>query len=515
MGRVVLSVPVLVTVVGGLAVAALAQAPGASAAPAAADPVPGKPVCTITDERLTEISGMVATSGGYVVVNDSSEVESRRKIFFLDGKCKVKDGDAVSYPSRPRDPEDIAQATDGTIWVADIGDNPDAAERRSTIALWRLPKGADEPSIFRMKYPDGPRDAEALLLAGDGTPVIVTKEAGKAGLYTPAGPLAKGQTVALRRAGEFTVPKTTTSNPLAAVGRLVVTGGANAPDGGRVVLRTYADAFEFDVSNGNVVEAITKGTPRITPLPDEPRGESITYSADGKSFLTVSEAEGPKILQYTPAAFAAAVKAETQTSAAAGDQDTRSWFQKLTLNDITYMIGGVGVLGLLLVGVGVFGIMRARRRPPGPDQDAVDGSGVTPSGPEGPQAMPISMPGAAQGYDPSVWDRQPPVGRTGGTEYRSGSAPGGQYRSNTALQNDQAYRPAAPAPVMSNVQDQVPPASGSTAPTGRGAVYGSRARGSASASGTVYGGDRAGGSYYSPSNQYDPLDGYANRERGN
>jgi len=507
MRRVVLSVPVLVTVVGGLTTVAWMQAPGASAAPA--EPTPGKPVCTITDERLTELSGMVAVSGGYVVVNDSSDLESHRKIFFLNGKCKVKGDGVVSYPSRPRDPEDMARAADGTIWIADIGDNTDSAERRSTIALWRLPKGADEPSIYRMKYPDGPHDAEALLLAGDGTPIIVTKEPGKAGLYTPTAKLAKGETIPLRKAGEFKVPKTSTSNPLAAVGRLVVTGGANSPDGSRVVLRTYSDAFEFDVTNGNVVEAITKGTPRITPLPDEPRGEAITYSTDGKSFLTVSEAEEPKILRYTPTA----ATVTPEKAAATEKTDTRSWFDKLSLQDITYMIGGVGVLGLLLVGVGVFGIMRARRRPPGSDQDALDGNDVSPSGSlsESANAVPVSpVPGATPGYDPSVWDRQPPTGRTGGTEYRSGSV-GGEYRSSSAMPDDQPYRPVARASVLSEApRDQVPAPPGSP---GQGAVYGSRARGSASASGTVYGSGRGGGSYYSSSHQYDPPYDYAYQDR--
>ena len=512
MRRVVLSVPVLVAAVGGFAAAPWAQAPGASATPVAARAEPGKAVCTVPDSRLTEISGMVATSDGYVVVNDSSDLESHRKIFFLDGKCKVDD--VVSYPTLPRDPEDMARSADGTIWIADIGDNEDSAERRSTIALWKLPKGADQPTIYRMSYPDGPHNAEALLLAGDGTPVVVTKQLGKAGVYTPTAPLKKGQTVGLQKVGEFTPPKTTTSNPLAAAGRLTVTGGANAPDGSRVVLRTYADAFEFDVTDGNVVEAITKGTPRITPLPDEPRGEAITYSADGKSFLTVSETAAepastkPKILRYAPAT--AAQKDEPQkVAAAAGKTDNRSWFDDLTLSDITYIIGAVGVLGLVLVGIGVFGIMRARRRPQ--DEPAALGEDGSPSGTPAESAQaPISpVPGGDQGHDPSVWDRQPPAGteyrsgsaRGSGREYRSGSArgSGGEYRSSSAVQADVSG--------PSGADDRPNRPSGS----GRGGVYGTPAQ--RTSGGTVYGGGRSGGgSQDDSSNQYEPPYDYADRE---
>ena len=41
--------------------------------------------------------------------------------------------------------------------------------------------------------------------------------------------------------------------------RLLVTGGANSPDGTKVVLRTYSDAYEWTVTSGDVVAAITKG----------------------------------------------------------------------------------------------------------------------------------------------------------------------------------------------------------------------------------------------------------------
>jgi hypothetical protein len=480
MRRVVVWLPLLVTAVGALAAAAWALAPAASAAPAQApaqaQPVAGKALCTITDTRLTELSGMVATRTGFVVANDSTDLDSHRRIFVLDARCAVTD--TISYPSRPLDPEDLAQAKDGTIWIADIGDNAGSEQRRPNVALWRLPAGAERPALFRMKYPDGAHDAEALLISGDGTPVIVTKELGKAGVYTPAAPLRQGQTVALQKAGEFTPPKTTTSNPLAAAGRLTVTGGANSPDGSRVVLRTYADAYEFDVTNGDVVEAITKGTARITPLPDEPRGEAITYSADGKSFLTVSETAGqpgdtkPRILQYAPAT--AAASEQTRNTAAAGSSaDSRSWVDKLTLTDITYLVGAVGVLGLLLVVVGVFGIRRARRRPP--DEGAF--GGVSPTGPVPMQARaaPISPPVPSYGYEPPAWDRQPPAGSRG-TEYRSGGRP--------------------------------PPGStGAAGSAGRGGVYGAPAGGGGSSGGRVYGG---GGSYRpGAGDQYDAGYDYA------
>ncbi|RGC69263.1 hypothetical protein C5N14_08320 [Micromonospora sp. MW-13] len=282
------------------AVSTVGMPPVAAANPSTVlSPAAGTPVCQIRDGRLNEISGMAATGGGFVVVNDGADEEARRRIFFLDADCAV--ARTVRYPSRPRDTEDLGVGADGTVWVADVGDND---RSRRTVALWRLRPGKDRPVLYRLAYPDGPHDAEALLVAGDGRPVIVTKQGGGAGLYRPAAALRPGATVPLVRVGQVRLPSTRTRNPFSFVGRAVVTGGATAPDGRRVVLRTYADAFEFDVTGGDVVAALTTGAPRVVPLPDEPQGESVTYSRDGRFLLTVSETAGqppgtrPTILRY-------------------------------------------------------------------------------------------------------------------------------------------------------------------------------------------------------------------------
>jgi hypothetical protein len=168
----------------------------------------------------------------------------------------------------------------------------------------------------------------------------------------------------LKRVGEFSLTATGTSNPFSIAGRLVVTGGANSPDGSRVVLRTYADAFEFDVTGGDVVKAITTGTPRITALPDEPQGESITYSPDGSSFLTVSETAAqpagtkPTILRYTPAAAPVKTKSATATATAPGGA-SQAQSRKASQTRIPYL---AGLAGLVLVMLGAAGWLRARRR---------------------------------------------------------------------------------------------------------------------------------------------------------
>jgi len=347
---------------------------GLGVGPAHAAPTPSpsggggkkpKKVCTITDPRLRELSGLVATDDGYIVVNDSTEDVARRPVFFLNEKCKVVK--EVPFPTPPLDPEDLALSPDGkTLWIADIGDNATAKQRRSRIALWSMPvDGSKPPVIHRVSYPGNePRDAEALLIADDGTPIIITKTLGKAEIFVPTGPLRKNNEdpVPLQKVGELSLPKTTTDTPLGAAGRIPVTGAARSPDGKRVVVRTYGDAFEWDVPDGDIVKALTTGTPRVTPLSDR-FGEAITYTPDGKYFLTVSDvgalaADVDVVIQrYEPATTTAAAAGD-----AADDDDGPSWIDRLSLQDINYMIGAVGLFGGLLVAIGVVGILLSRRR---------------------------------------------------------------------------------------------------------------------------------------------------------
>jgi hypothetical protein len=342
---------------------ALAYAPSPTPGASVAATGPGQTVCTINDRQLVELSGMAATANGYVVENDSNSNGDAIRVFFLDSQCRRKS--AVNYPTRARDPEDLALQADGTIWVADTGDNP-LNPSRENIGLWRVPAGGTgKITLYHFTYPsgDGPHDAEALLLGSDNSPIFVTKAVtGPAGIYVPTGQLdPSGKAVPLKKVGQFQPQRTGTDNPVGVPGQNTVTGGAKSPDGKRVALRTYSDAYEWDVPDGDVIKAITGSKPRITPLPGEPLGEAIAYSPDGSSFLTVADQTGPvKILRYRPA-VATTVPTRAPGGVASPPGDTRSWFSRLSLRQITYLVAAVGLIGLVLVVVGVLGIRRSRK----------------------------------------------------------------------------------------------------------------------------------------------------------
>lgn len=344
---------------------------------AAEDPEPGEQICEITDERLNELSGLVALpDGGYLAINDGSFNQTAVDVFQLDESCNI----TGSYFSEnePWDPEDLAMDSNGVIWVADIGDN---GAERATAAIHQIDPQTGATGIFRFTYPDGPHDAEALLVPPDGVPIFVTKGIGESTLYRATAPPDPnnpdgGQ---LEDVGTITIEPTDTPGgpdevggvPLSGAPSVMVTGGAVSPDADKVVLRTYTDAYEWEVSDGDVVAAITgDAEPVRTPLPDEPQGEAITYGPDGQ-FVTGSEsfttADGTftnaALWQYEPAAGPSGD--EDDDDGAADDGGPETGFvdfviDNLGVNGILWVIAFIGVLGLAMFLIGLKVILRAR-----------------------------------------------------------------------------------------------------------------------------------------------------------
>ncbi len=358
----------------------LSTASPVSAAPVPAPSgVPGTAVCSLAtvgpsapaaQSGLTGLTGLVTTPSGYAVINGQragTSGSSYLHVFLLDNECHKTRTLNYTADTTPQDPQDLARSADGAFWVADTGDSTTPPER-TKVAVWKIPADGARAIVYRFRYPDNAAyNVQALLLAGDGTPVLVTRTAtGPASLFVPAAPPSATATVPLKKAGEFTPQRTYTANNFAASGNILVTGGATSPDGRKAVLRTLSDAYEWDVNGGDVVTAITGGTPRITRLPDEAQGSAIAYSADGTRLITVSnitENAISPLLSYAPTTPAAARQAAAAAAAAtAPEGGITAWFKALTLEQLTYLVGAVGMLGLNMVLGGVAGIQGARRR---------------------------------------------------------------------------------------------------------------------------------------------------------
>lgn len=262
----------MITSLGVLgAVAALLAAPFLAAAPAPAS------LCAVSDERLAELSGLAVDATGVWAISDDGR---RTEVYRLDlDDCAVLDTRTATID--PRDAEDLALGPDGALWVADIGDND---SERATVAVIVVP-ASGQAQLHRLAYPDGPHNAEALLVDDQGAPVIVTKDVGgPAGIYRTDGPPRGEGPTPLVRVGELRLPRSdTVGGPLGGLGSRVVTGAAVSADRRVVAVRTYTDAWLYPATGGDVVAALVSPVtvPVRVPLPGEPQGEAITFLADG------------------------------------------------------------------------------------------------------------------------------------------------------------------------------------------------------------------------------------------
>lgn len=327
----------------------LALVPGA---PAEAEETPAgqaptsSVLCTITDPRLAELSGLVVVGRRMLAIADGGE---QLRVLVLGPGCAVLD--ERTAPVDPYDPEDLGLSADGTVWVADTGDN---AATRDTVALHALrPDGTAD--LFRLGYPDGPHDAEALLVTPDGTPYLVTKEVmGASKVYRPVSALRDGATVALEQVASVNLTLTgTPGGPVGRAGQLMVTGGAVSGDGRLLALRTYTDAYLWPLAGSDVPAALAAAPVRI-PLPPSPQGEAISFATDDRGLVVASEGT-PNDVVAVPTTGPLAPEAG-ELAAADGSAVAQVPGGERSLFTTAAIAAGVGTVVVVIVG-----LLRRRR----------------------------------------------------------------------------------------------------------------------------------------------------------
>lgn len=170
--------------------------------------------------------------------------------------------------------------TGSCLYVGDIGDN---GARRKRITIYRLPEpdgqsgSATVADVFHATYPDGPRDAEALLIGGGGRLHIVTKgETGPIAIYRFPAQLKSGATVMLERMGADAGTTDAKSR---------ITDGAVSPDGQWAVLRTKSALTFYRAADLLAGQWRAANRVDLTSL-REAQGEGVALGADNTVFLT-------------------------------------------------------------------------------------------------------------------------------------------------------------------------------------------------------------------------------------
>lgn len=242
-----------------------------------------KVVFTIKDSRIAESSGLTRDVPGdrYWTINDSGN-PARAYAISTSGKTLGY----LKYQPQPVDVEALAYFK-GNLYLADIGDN---TSKRQSVSIFKIynptPNGeSSQYQSYDFTYPDGPRDAEAMLIDKTGRIYFISKEA-DGGVY---------------RAPEF--PSRLRSNRLTRIADApsFVTDGQFLPNG-NIAVRTYVSV---QILNPKSYQVIAQA-----PTPAEPQGESLAVDLKGNALLVGSEGKNQPVYSMAiPTSVAKAPKA--------------------------------------------------------------------------------------------------------------------------------------------------------------------------------------------------------------
>ncbi|HEX8636768.1 MAG TPA: hypothetical protein VF692_01800, partial [Pyrinomonadaceae bacterium] len=190
------------------------------------------------------------------------------------------------------------------LYIGDIGNN---VRGRGDFVVYRVKEpqisAADKSAnnknarptavaeAIKITYPEMRHDAETLLVHPQtGDVYVLTKRlSGASGVYRLSANYSIDKTNTLEKIADFTVP---------AVPNGFLTGGDISPDGNRVVICDYFNAYEIALPGGEKDFArIWQQKPVVVPLGERQQGEAVCYGADGTTIYATSENKNSPIIE--------------------------------------------------------------------------------------------------------------------------------------------------------------------------------------------------------------------------
>jgi len=323
----------------------------------AVDPL--KPAFEVTDTRINEPSGIavgIKSPDVLYVHNDSGD---SARFFAIDRRSGQTRAEIDVPHADNRDWEDIAVEPDlrgvPSVWLGDIGDND---EMRASISVYRVDEPAVSPALgqtltetgtqrWRLRYPDGPHDAEALAVdTAHRSMYIVTKSTSQPAQVYRAALTPPGDDVQiLTRVGaiEIKLPKVF---GLPSVAYSEITAADYSPQQKLFIVRTYLDVWSWKVPTDIPSALKTPPTKLFNAIQKQGEGVAI----DGRSVWLNSEGGDPDVFHVGIPPQALRPVAPTQTGAAASQEpEVRIRGAKATERKLA--LAGLAVL--LVVGLGV------------------------------------------------------------------------------------------------------------------------------------------------------------------
>jgi len=277
---------------------------------------PPKPLGQVDSAQINEASGLSTSRINNEIFYTHNDSGDSARLFALDRSAhlvailNLSGISAIDYEDMAIGPGPVPDTN--YIYLGDIGDN-DARRKSITvyrfteprIALDEIPPPTDEKpntpktitideiDSLQLRYEDGPRNAEALMvdpLTGD--LFIATKQIGTTTIYVARSDTLKPDT-------------TITLHPIATVqlgGLHMITAGDISPDGTLIALRSYSTAVAWtrNVSDEqtSITSEIWNQTPHHLTIADEPQGEAFSFDPANAGYYTLSEGINQPLYYY-------------------------------------------------------------------------------------------------------------------------------------------------------------------------------------------------------------------------
>ncbi len=244
---------------------------------------------------VTEASGLAASRSNPGTVWTHNDSGGAASLYALDSTGSIRATLSLTGATN-RDWEDMARGPGPAgapdwLYAGDIGDN---GASRTSIRVYRVaepdlsgvtPGGSVASAAVgsvNLTYPDGARDAEALVVDPQSADLyVITKREARSRVYRARAPSFGGETVTLEYLGELD--------------NTFVTAADACPDGRTVLVRSYLGLEAYE---GSSVASALRSSPSPRLVEAEPQGETVAAAPDCEGYYTLSEGVRQPLIRY-------------------------------------------------------------------------------------------------------------------------------------------------------------------------------------------------------------------------
>ena len=261
----------------------------------------------IESNEITESSGLIASRCNKEVFWTHNDSGDQAFIYAVNIKGE-KLGTWKVTGAKNKDWEDLAtfknEKGECFLYVGDIGNNE---RSKSEFTVYRVkepkvsqtdknssrknPSETEAAEAIKFDYPDMRHDAETLLVHPQTGDVYVLSKSlsSAAGVYKLPKNYDLSKINRLEKIADFTVPAFPNS---------LLTGGEISPDGKRVIVCDYFNAYEIALpEKAKNFDEIWREKSLVIELGERAQGEAVCYSVDGKSIFATSEKRNSPIIE--------------------------------------------------------------------------------------------------------------------------------------------------------------------------------------------------------------------------